>query len=300
MRTNSHSSDSKPRILLVDDEAKPRGDIAALLRASGYDVEEASTPESAAEMFLNRPFDFDVVLTDLDFRNSARDGSWLMREIIDIRSNRGYDLAPEIICLTGKIIDPNVANEIRQSGGQYLLKGLAKSYLLEVNAAIARISKFRNAGPSILFVHGAAQSSSYPVLRPRGRACTVGESISHAMILHGRRPTIPLKPTPLRLLDFFAYRAARHPIRLEEAANAYALDEFYSYWAGKNREAGISSDNIKTNVDRIRVALTEGLRNAGLNVNGNDVLVSEVFNDDEGYAFEAYKLRARCLLTHES
>ena len=82
-----------------------------------------------------------------------------------MRANRGYDLAPEVVCLTGKIIDPNVANSVRQMGGQYVLKGLAMNYLLEVKAAIARIAEFRNAGPTISFVHAAAESGHPPEIR---------------------------------------------------------------------------------------------------------------------------------------
>jgi CheY-like chemotaxis protein len=155
----------KSRILLVDDEAQPRSDIAALLRASGYAVHEAAMPEDAARIFAGHPFNFEVILTDLDFQNNSKDGAWLMREIFAMRANRGYDLAPEVVCLTGKIIDPNVANSVRQMGGQYVLKGLAMNYLLEVKAAIARIAEFRNAGPTISFVHAAAESGHPPEIR---------------------------------------------------------------------------------------------------------------------------------------
>ena len=64
-------SASKPRLLLVDDDALVLRAVSRLLRGRGYDVESAASVASALERLSGAAFD--VVITDL----SLADGSGL-------------------------------------------------------------------------------------------------------------------------------------------------------------------------------------------------------------------------------
>jgi two-component system, cell cycle sensor histidine kinase and response regulator CckA len=88
-------------ILLVEDEDSVRVIVAAVLRRSGYNVLETSTPVAAAEIFDRHSRDIDLLLTDVVM--PGMNGPALARELLKTRSDlrvlyiSGYaDVAIEI------------------------------------------------------------------------------------------------------------------------------------------------------------------------------------------------------------
>ncbi len=64
-------SHSKSRILIADDQPDVLTALRLLLKAEGYDVEQATSPAAILAALENR--DFDAVLMDLNY---ARDRYW--------------------------------------------------------------------------------------------------------------------------------------------------------------------------------------------------------------------------------
>lgn len=291
-------------ILCVDDEKDVLKDITAVLRQRGYEVESASTSAGAVDLISAHPFRFDAVLTDLDFgRSDPHNGLWLVQQILGVRESRGYDPAPEVIGLTGKMIDADVLNRLEALGGHYVLKGRAESYLVEIDAAMARLDRFRQQGPTLEFVHTC---STEPLRRDEDITsrfgCAVGESINSVNLLHsGIRLRIPIAPAPLLLFDYLARRAVRRPLRLEEIANGMNSEEFYYFWLGREKDHTVSSDSVKMNIRRIRKALDAGFKAASLPITHNSVLTSERTAGDLGdddSENSAYRLKACVLVDH--
>src|SRR5690348_8755620 len=112
------------RVLCVDDETSELEQIASELRQRGCTVEKARTPSAALSSVYKNPYGYEVILTDLDFgRTDEHNGIWLVQQVLDFREQRGYGPAPEIIALTGKLIDPDVLNRLQSLGARYVLKG---------------------------------------------------------------------------------------------------------------------------------------------------------------------------------
>lgn len=292
------------RVLCVDDESVPRQEMAEDLRREGYEVTAASSPEEALKLILAAPFDYDVVLTDLDFKlTSEQNGIWLAKKLLDHREARGYGPAPEVIGVTGKMIASDVLNRFLALGGRYVLKGRAESYLVEVAAAVERLSQFRKQGPTIVFVH---TSSMKVDSLPRDMAifaCAVGESVNSAHLLHGRPIPIPIDPAPLLVFDYLARRTIRRSLRLEEVANGMAHEEFYSYWMGRTFEHTVSSESVKMNVNRIRKALALAFQSAHLAIDPETVLITESLgseSEDDESQQTRYRIKACVKVEHRS
>lgn len=291
-------------ILCVDDQPEHREEIAAQLRRRGYAVEAVSTPSEALTRITADPYHFDIVLTDLDFgRTEQNNGIWLVQQVLRLRESRGYDAAPEIISLTGKMIDSDVLNRLQALGVRYVLKGQAESYLIEVAAASSRLARFRAQGPTVLLVHTCSSGNDADLeRRPSRFACFVGEAVNSAYILSGdARIKIGLSPAPLLVLDYLGRRAVRRSLRLEEIANGLNAEEFYYYWLGREQEHTVSSDSVKMNIRRIRRALAEALTRASITIDSDKLLVSETVGEDsDEFDSEgtAYRLRANVRVEH--
>ena len=67
------------RVLLVEDDDDLRKTLAACLRADGAELAEACNGGDAERMLLERPFDFDVLVTDI--RMPGRTGLQLLRSL---------------------------------------------------------------------------------------------------------------------------------------------------------------------------------------------------------------------------
>ena len=117
---------NKPRILLVDDEARFRDNLAKLLKAQGLSVTARDSGAAALEELKLQPFDVVV----LDIRMPGMDGLVTLAEIKRI--------APgvEVIILSGHA-SMDAAAEINRLGGyDYLMKPCPlEELLLKIDAA---------------------------------------------------------------------------------------------------------------------------------------------------------------------
>jgi DNA-binding NtrC family response regulator len=117
---------NKPRILLVDDEARFRDNLAKLLKAQGLSVTAFESGAAALEELKAQPFDVVV----LDIRMPGMDGLATLAEIKKI--------APgvEVIILSGHA-SLDAAVEINRLGGyDYLMKPCPlEELLLKIDAA---------------------------------------------------------------------------------------------------------------------------------------------------------------------
>lgn len=90
----------RKRILLVDDEETLVYSWTRLLDRLGYDVTGFSCPLEALEAFYKVPFDFDVVLTDLNMPGMTGEELalriWAKRSCIPIVLITGYEGDPVI------------------------------------------------------------------------------------------------------------------------------------------------------------------------------------------------------------
>jgi CheY-like chemotaxis protein len=91
---------TRPRILLVDDEADVQDVVAELLTGVGYDVDAVASGEGALDAVACCPYD--LVISDL--RLPGCSGTTLNGEI----ARRHPRLANRIILLTGELDDPPV------------------------------------------------------------------------------------------------------------------------------------------------------------------------------------------------
>ena len=219
-------------ILCIDDDRGFLNGMADRIEAAGYYVDRADGYKSALELFKKSPFKYDVVITDLDLGAPGQfDGEQLIHALIELRETRGYDSAPEFICITGadEKRDPRLRNTLQERGCQFVLKG-TDQYFLEAEAAMLRLEAIRSAGPTLLFRHHS--SPKYQWDDQRKWECAEGEDVEGVYFLQAGRPLpIRLAPTPRRVLDFLARRAWRRAFGVEEAASSMSLSSFYSYWA---------------------------------------------------------------------
>lgn len=93
-------------ILFVDDEASITKVVEKILRRLGYQVTPLSSSVAALELFRSKPYDFDLVLSDMTMPDIT--GDKLAGELIKIRSD-----IPVVLC-TGysKYLSPETAREI--------------------------------------------------------------------------------------------------------------------------------------------------------------------------------------------
>ncbi len=114
--------DSKPNILLVDDEDALRGVVAERLAEAGFDVEQAASGEAALDQ-LQR-FAFDVIVSDL--RLPGIDG----RQVIDAALER----YPGIIAIvvTGYATVKDAVDVIKRGAADFVAKPFQFDELLHV------------------------------------------------------------------------------------------------------------------------------------------------------------------------
>ena len=101
--------------LCVDDDSSFLKSIIERLQADNYEVDGADSSNSAIAAFMRDPFRYDVVITDMEFPGGD-DGERLVAELIELRERRGYDAAPEIMCITGarSKMNPQLVNRLRE------------------------------------------------------------------------------------------------------------------------------------------------------------------------------------------
>ena len=116
------------RVLIVDDQRNMRTTLAMMLRASGYDVEEAADGDEAVGMGTTEPFD--LVLTDL--RMGGLDGMGVLRAI------REAQTLTEVIVMTAYGTIESAVEAMRAGAFDYIQKPFTEEELLiKVDKALA-------------------------------------------------------------------------------------------------------------------------------------------------------------------
>ena len=115
-------SDSKPNILLVDDEEALRGVVAERLMDEGFEVVEAASGEAALEQLQG--FAFDVIISDL--RLPGIDG----REVIDAALERYPGILA--IVVTGYATVKDAVDIIKRGAADFVAKPFQFDELLHV------------------------------------------------------------------------------------------------------------------------------------------------------------------------
>jgi DNA-binding NtrC family response regulator len=119
-------SDSKPNILLVDDEEALRGVVAERLTAEGYEVVEAASGEAA--LALLQGFAFDILISDL--RLPGIDG----RHLIDAALERYPGMLA--IVVTGYATVKDAVDIIKRGAADFVAKPFQfDELLLVINSA---------------------------------------------------------------------------------------------------------------------------------------------------------------------
>ena len=132
----------KPRVLLVDDEARFRANLEKMLGAQGLAVSARGSGAEALEALKQEPYDVIV----LDIRMPGMDGLTTLGEIKKINPE------VEVIILSGHA-SMDAAMEINRLGGyDYLMKPCAlEELLLKIEAAhekkVERENRKRQAPP---------------------------------------------------------------------------------------------------------------------------------------------------------
>src|SRR6187431_3233120 len=109
---NPQSPESKGKVLVVDDQRNMRATTAMLLRAEGYQVEEAGGGEEALTMLASRPVD--LLLTDL--KMEPIDGLTLLK--------RALELTPQaqVIVMTAYGSIESAVEAMRRGAYDYITK----------------------------------------------------------------------------------------------------------------------------------------------------------------------------------
>jgi len=112
----------KPKVLVVDDEMDIRTLLGALLRVSGYIVEDASDGLEAVTMLTNH--EFDLVLSDIYMPNM--DGIQLLKHI------RENDLTIPVVIVTASTAEKDILEGYNWGADYYITKPFDNECLLEI------------------------------------------------------------------------------------------------------------------------------------------------------------------------
>ncbi len=275
-------------ILVVDDEAEFLMQASSLLREKyrrGMRVETAESPEEALIRIRSSAFGYDMVLTDLLFRNSLNNGIWLIEQIQAIRERRGYDPAPIAIGLTVEKSFKNAKtyNDIRERGGSFVSKLDPDLYLAAIDTALQNLQEQR-IGPHIIFDHKVSGDPSLKTLLPHKREkCSANERLVSARIFNENDPDDGLIGggiRPLLILDLLA-----HPIRYQRKLSIPDMisfmynDEFYKAQLAEDLPFKNPEKVVQMNLNRIRTNLRHALKNR---FDIEKVLITEYFDFVDG------------------
>ncbi len=123
-------SESKPQLLVIDDDAVVRQGIVAYLEDSGFEVQEEADGNRALEWLIDHPVD--LVVTD--FKMPGRDGLSILKAV--------HDISPDtpVILISGIGGVRDVIEALRLGAADYLVKPLAdvEVLVLAINRALER------------------------------------------------------------------------------------------------------------------------------------------------------------------
>jgi DNA-binding NtrC family response regulator len=121
-------TDSRTRVLVVDDDKAVRAALRVNLEKAGLDVRLASTAEEALRVLHDHPMD--IVLTDVKMPGAS--GLELLREV----KSRWPDI--QVVVMTGQGTVEDAVRAMKHGAADYIIKPVSKEELLVVLDKAAR------------------------------------------------------------------------------------------------------------------------------------------------------------------
>jgi two-component system NtrC family response regulator len=121
-------SDSRTRVLVVDDDKAVRAALRVNLEKAGLDVRLASTAEEALRVLHDHPVD--IVLTDVKMPGAS--GLELLQEV----KSRWLDI--QVVVMTGQGTVEDAVRAMKHGAADYIIKPVSKEELLVVLDKAAR------------------------------------------------------------------------------------------------------------------------------------------------------------------
>jgi two-component system alkaline phosphatase synthesis response regulator PhoP len=205
----------KPRILVVEDDARTAASIALYLRHAGYDVVMAATGTEAIRLAAGAP----PALIVLDLMLPGIDGLEVCRAVRD-------QIDAAIIILTARTTEADKLQGLAAGADDYVTKPFSPRELVARVAAVLRRT------------------------RPATGVITAGDLRIDLSRRHVRRAntTIALTPTEYRLLEVLASAPGRAFTRAELAERALGHD-----FDGFERTVDAHVMNLRRKLDPFRV-----------------------------------------------
>lgn len=278
-------------ILLVDDDEDGLTDTATILERAGYVVTRCGDRKTALQTLRVNPRTFDVVLTDMHLgRSDPNGGLELAKDTNRFREQRGYGVKPLVLCITAFYKTPEAELLAEHEGARYVSKGRPEEYLRKVGVLLLELERLERSGPVFRIVHLRAPEPS--------PACFPDEEVS-AVELKYRTKRFPLA-LPLKPRLIFDY-LARYVTRAQTArqiADGMTLGNafYFRHFGGED----LSTRAVITNVSRIRGALDQVFRAAGISQDPRAVLVTEGGDGEGDGPEEKYRLKATIVLDHQT
>lgn len=241
---------------MIEDKKEHQGAIASAFRRLAFNIDFTVDGSSGLEQLKKFEWDYKVVLIDLDL--PGRDGIEVAKDVKYWREERGFNVAPEIICITAnrKYMTADIMMEIeRKLGMKYLLKFGFEHATLALEAAAKWVDFQRINGPYILFRKrnpGATTPGGTPERKrlsvEHGRSRGEGPDMQYIELtdISINQKHITLPRIESKLFYYIAWYSGRH------AALSYD-DLMYEFCVFEDRD--FSREHIKQCLSRIRNAL---------------------------------------------
>lgn len=131
--TSTKKTESRARIMVVDDEEPILDIVGEMLRRDGYEVAVAATAAQALEAVRTRPGYYDVVMTDLGLPEKS--GIELLHEVGEM------DDGIIKVVLSGRATVDNAIDSLREGAYDFIQKPVVKE---ELSALMRRALEFRD------------------------------------------------------------------------------------------------------------------------------------------------------------
>jgi CheY-like chemotaxis protein len=265
----------KPKVLIVDDGALFLRNCQKILSDCGCEVSAVYTPDAGIEQFISSPFLFDVIFVDLYFPGyRGAEGGWQLTDtIISVAEERGYNVTPRLICVTGSRF--NELTEAVKRHARPIVKGDGtEAVVFEVFNAIKFLDELKR-GIKLIIRH-VSKVHDREYLRPEARRYQFDlYPKSAALVIPEGEIEMPeVRDTPLVVLDLLAWASPQGPQRWNELLKKANASPYFknilptALFEDENRKY------MKVLLSRLRSALRSALSSARINMEVDDVLTS--------------------------
>lgn len=268
-------SDKRPSVLIADDDAGFVSRCREKLVRCGCNVAVAHTPEEGFEQFMTAPFGFDVIFVDLNFPDyPGAEGGWeLTEKIVSATEQRGFNVAPQLICLSGSQIDE--LSEATKRHARPILKGRgADAVVFEVLHAIKFLDQL-TAGLKIVIRHvSSIRDREYSKPEVRRYNFDLYPESAAVVLPDGLIEMKELKDAPLAMLDLLAWAIPQGPLRWNDLLRKANTHPYFRETLPSALFKTDNRDYLKVLVARVRAGLRNVLQDARINLKVDDVFAS--------------------------